>query len=253
MRLALFDGEVVKMDKKLWTLILVCIGTAGCAAATDGSGNGIEKPSAGTKSDAVDRLCEQAGFEAGCDICQEQDWYDDGTCDDFCSERDGDCPITLDEFKALSKGPDGLLSAVGMNEGLIHIKYATVPCDPGPDCDPDANADGSITKKVHACTRTEAQLITEKLDADLSWRWDLEASSDTADYGFKCEDNTCSHHGGGEWDVASQYRFARGKSGNELRAVIQIEDAVSEEFLRDALIFTADALTEFGEDPACGE
>jgi hypothetical protein len=39
-------------------------------------------------------LCEYYGYSAGCDLCEEWNWYHDAVCDTFCIETDPDCAST---------------------------------------------------------------------------------------------------------------------------------------------------------------
>jgi hypothetical protein len=67
-------------------LALSAVGSlAACGATVDGGSTGW------TKQEAA----EAGGRdEDGNDLCALEGWYDDGTCDAFCVEPDGDCPVS---------------------------------------------------------------------------------------------------------------------------------------------------------------
>jgi hypothetical protein len=79
--------------KTLYSAAILPLLMLGLIACGSGTSDPIEKPE-DSKADAIGRLCEMVGKPADCDICQIQDWYGDGECDDFCKNPDPDCETT---------------------------------------------------------------------------------------------------------------------------------------------------------------
>lgn len=72
--------------------IVVALATAGCGGSGDGSEGGM------TKDDARNR---GGKGDVSADFCDENGWYGDGECDDFCARPDPDCgdaaePVVID-------------------------------------------------------------------------------------------------------------------------------------------------------------
>lgn len=118
------------------TTLLACLSTVGCDNATTDRGIDPAQPTKddvrGAKADGQD-YCEPFGFEAGCDICVELDWYGDDICDEVCSEPDPDCavgrPNESYECLGLSSGTffDLQVVDVGDQEGSVVVNDGGAP------------------------------------------------------------------------------------------------------------------------------
>lgn len=72
--------------KRILTAVLAALPLALAACSTAVGGNvGMTKDEAKAKG----------GLDAqGNDVCAAEGWYDDGVCDDFCPQADGDCEVS---------------------------------------------------------------------------------------------------------------------------------------------------------------
>jgi hypothetical protein len=72
--------------KRILTAVLALPALALAACSTSmGGGVGMTKDEARAKG----------GVDAqGHDVCAAEGWYDDGVCDDFCPQKDGDCEVS---------------------------------------------------------------------------------------------------------------------------------------------------------------
>lgn len=76
-----------------WMVVALAAFSVACGS-DESSGPTLPEKSefnAGKSDVSPDRVCAEYGLEAGCDICFEQGWYDDGECDSSCRNRDVDC------------------------------------------------------------------------------------------------------------------------------------------------------------------
>jgi len=103
----------------------VATGLGGCLAI-DGSVGGEYLDKASVQTGVADgmnaRLCVELGFTPECDLCTELGWYDDGVCDDFCTEPDIDC---------LGTGPSVLYAAPMENcsDGIDNDFDGDIDCE----------------------------------------------------------------------------------------------------------------------------
>ena len=132
------------------TLALLLLLSFGCQPA----GSEVSKQDArAQKADGIaDKLCELAGEEEGCDICQVEDWYGDGICDDFCGLFDvGDCVVSscadLSHVYQDCRNLGGTL--VDCEPGVEHEDLTADCC--GGDDDPAFCVDPSVRPDHDAC------------------------------------------------------------------------------------------------------
>ena len=99
------------MSGKTWKLLaVVALLAGGCGGSGDGGEGGM------TKDDARGGKGDVSG-----DLCEENDWYGDGECDDFCSRPDPDCGDAGDAVVIDASGDGQTFTAIEGQQVVVRL------------------------------------------------------------------------------------------------------------------------------------
>jgi len=76
--------------KATWVLVSLCLALVVSCRVTSGIGNEVGQNKA-MKEEARPSV---ASGDTTTDYCEDNGWYGDGECDEFCKEEDSDCAVT---------------------------------------------------------------------------------------------------------------------------------------------------------------
>jgi hypothetical protein len=106
------------------------MGVGGCLAESERPDISRTEAAEAKADGFTDDLCGRIGADAGCDLCDEVGFYDDGVCDEFCDEPDPDCATVL--YGVPMEACDDRVD----NDGDRLIDCDDGDCDADPSCGP---------------------------------------------------------------------------------------------------------------------